>query len=118
VVANRFSGCTARRLTAVVLAACAGISLGSCGEAERRADRVSDLRKQAERGLTAVERFCEERALALDRFREDEPGWERALEEVLRATDPLTDYCETEHAGHDHGEPLEGGFRRPPPDTT
>ena len=105
-----------RRLAAAALLACAGFSLSSCTEDERRADRVSSQRKGAERGLATVERFCNQRESVLARFRDGEPGWERALEEVLRASDPLNDYCESD-PGHDHDADLEGGFRRAPPDT-
>lgn len=93
------------------LAACLLLTLPACrSELERRARHIAGLRERAVSGIAAADHFCAERARVLEHFQQDEPGWERALEETLRAPDALNDYCEDTHDSHDHdGEGRPGG---------
>jgi hypothetical protein len=97
-------GVTGLRISVALCVAAA--ATGCKSEAERRADRLSDLREEAARGIAAAQRYCTERAHALARFHGGEAGWDRAIEEVLRAPNALDDFCEAssrpdEHTGED-----------------
>jgi hypothetical protein len=100
-----------------LLALCT-LLLACRSEEERRAWRMARLRADAENGMAAAHRYCVERDSVLARFQRREPGWERALEEVLRASLVLEDHCIEASRPHEHGEaPIEGDPADHPPDT-
>ena len=103
-----------RRLArALVLCALAGLS-GCRSEAESRAHRLRALREDAQEAVAALDVFCAAREAALDSIADGAAGWEPALEELLRATDAVDDYCEGAGQSHDHA--VEGA-RTAPADT-
>jgi hypothetical protein len=99
---------------------CIAVAIWGCkSEAERRADRLSDLREEAARGVATAQRYCTERDNALARFHSGEAGWDRAIEEVLRAPNALDDFCEAASRPHEHsGEDLETPPTAPLPGDT
>jgi hypothetical protein len=104
-------GCRLAR--ALVLCALAG-QPGCRSEAESRAHRLRALRSDAQDAVAALDAFCAAREAALDSIAGGTAGWEPALEELLRATDDVDDYCEGAGQSHDHA--VEGS-RGAPADT-
>ena len=65
-------------------------------------ERALQPQRRPQEAVAALDVFCAAREAALDSIAGGMAGWEPALEELLRATDDVDDYCEGAGESHDH----------------